>query len=53
MKEIQKEYPQWKFSCPKKRHLRLIALDEITIGSGHGYLTMVLDLETGAVVFVT
>jgi hypothetical protein len=29
-----------------------IAIDEISIGHGHRYLTVVLNLETGAVVFV-
>ena len=32
--------------------MRQIAIDEICIGRGHRYLTVVLDLESGAVVFV-
>jgi transposase len=32
--------------------LRHIAIDEISIGRGHHYLTVVLDLDSGAVVFV-
>ena len=31
---------------------RHIAIDEIAVGKGHRYLTVVLDLESGAVVFV-
>ena len=34
------------------KHLRQIAIDEISIGKGHRYLTIVLDLESGAVVHV-
>ncbi len=41
-----------KFSKPRLGHLRHIAIDEIGIGHGHQYLTVVLDLESGAVVFV-
>jgi transposase len=52
VKEIQKEYLQRRFARPKLRHVRLLAIDEITIGHGHRYLTVVLDLESGAVVFV-
>ena len=36
-------------SCIK---LRQIAIDEISIGKGHRYVTIVLDLKSGAVVFV-
>ena len=34
------------------QHLRAIAIDEIAVGKGHRYLTVVLDLVSGAVVFV-
>ena len=40
------------FQKPKLKHLRHIAIDEISIGRGHRYLTVVLDLDSGAVVFV-
>jgi transposase len=36
----------------QKRNLKQIAIDEISIGKGQKYLTIVLDLESGAVVFV-
>jgi transposase len=52
IKDIQKRNLQKRFSRPRLKHLRLIAIDEITIGKGHRYLTIVLDLETGAAVFV-
>jgi transposase len=52
VKDIQKEYLLRHFSKPKLAHLKQIAVDEITIGKRHRYLTIVLDLETGAVVFI-
>lgn len=52
IKEIQKEHLQRHFSKPTLRKLRQIAIDEIAVGKGHRYLTVVLDLVSGAVVFV-
>jgi transposase len=52
IKDIQKRYLQSHYAKPKLRRLRRIAIDEISIGRGHRYLTVVLDLDTGAVVFV-
>ncbi|MCX6376247.1 MAG: ISL3 family transposase [Armatimonadetes bacterium] len=52
IKDIQKRYLRRRFGKPKLRQLRLMAVDEISIGRGHKYLTVVLNLETGAVVFV-
>jgi transposase len=52
VKDIQKRHLQKRFTKPKLKHLRLLGVDEISIGKGHRYLTVVLDLESGAVVFV-
>lgn len=52
VKEIQKRYLQRRFSFPSLKDLQRIAIDEISIGHGHRYLTVVLDLHGGAVVFV-
>jgi transposase len=52
IKEIQKEDLQRRFGRPKLKHLRQIAIDEISTAKGHRYLTIVLDLESGAVVHV-
>jgi len=52
VKDIQKRYLQQKFSKPKLKHLKQIAIDEISVGKGHRYVTLVLDLESGAVVHV-
>ena len=52
IKEIQKRRLQQRFKKPKLKHLKHIAIDEISIGKGHRYLTVVLDLDNGAIVFV-
>ncbi len=52
IKEIQKSYLQRHYGKPKLHKLKQIAIDEIAIAKGHRYLTVVLDLVSGAVVFV-
>jgi transposase len=52
IKDIQQRHLEKHFAKPKLKHLRLLAIDEISVGKGHHYLTVVLDLESGAVVFV-
>lgn len=52
IKDIQKQDLRHRFRRLKFKQLRQIAIDEICIGRGHRYLTIVLDLESGAVVHV-
>ena len=52
VKDIQSRYLTRHFAKPKLKHLKHIAIDEICIGRGHRYVTVVLDLDSGAVVFV-
>jgi transposase len=52
IKEIQKRDLSRRYAKPKLKHLRRIAIDEIAIAKGHRYLTVVMDLDSGAVVFV-
>jgi len=52
IKDIQKRDLSRRYAKPKLKHLRRIAIDEIAIAKGHRYLTVVMDLENGAVVFV-
>jgi transposase len=52
IKDIQKRDLSRRYAKPKLKHLRRIAIDEIAIAKGHRYLTVVLDLDSGAVVFV-
>jgi len=40
------------FARPKLRHLRQIAIDEISIGIGRHQLIVVFELKVGKVVFV-
>jgi transposase len=52
IKEIQKRDLSRRYAKPKLKHLRCIAIDEIAVAKGHRYLTVVMDLMSGAVVFV-
>jgi len=52
IKDIQKRDLSRRYAKPKLKHLRVIAIDEIAVAKGHRYLTVVLDLDSGAVVFV-
>jgi transposase len=52
VKDIQKRNLHRRFRKPRLKHLRRIAIDEISVGKGQQYLTTVLDLDDGAVVFV-
>jgi transposase len=52
VKGIQKRDLARRFARPKLKHLRRIAIDEIAVAKGHRYMTVVMDLDSGAVVFV-
>ncbi len=52
IKEIQKRDLCKRFSRPKLRHMKRLAIDEIAVFKGHRYLTVVMDLDSGCVVFV-
>ena len=52
IKALFKKRLQARFGQPKLKKLKRLAIDEISIGHGHRYLTVVLDLVSGAVVFV-
>ncbi len=52
VKEIQKKDLRKRFAKPKLKHLKQIAIDEISTGKGHQYVTIVMDLQSGAVVHV-
>ena len=51
IKEIEKEYLKKHYDKPKLKHLKRIAIDEIYLGKKTKYLTLVMDLATGAVVY--
>ncbi len=52
VKDIPKRDLSRRYAKPKLKHLRRIAIDEIAVAKGHRYMTLVLDLDSGAVVFV-
>jgi transposase len=52
VKDIYKRYLKKRFSKPKISKLKYIAIDEISIRKGHKYVMLVMDLESGAVVYV-
>jgi len=52
VKDIEKRNLWRRVGKPRLRGLKQIAIDEISVGKGHRYLTVVLDLASGAVVFV-
>jgi transposase len=52
VKEIHKRYLHKNYGKPNLKHLKSLAIDEIYCGKKQKYLTIVLNLETGAVIFV-
>jgi len=52
VKEIQKRNLHRRFAKPSLKGLKIIAIDEISIGKGQQFLTIVMDLASGRVVFV-
>ena len=52
VKDILKRHLQRRFGNPRLSGLKYIAIDEIAVRKGHKYLTLVMDLKSGAVVFV-
>jgi len=52
VKDVQKRDLSRRFAKPKLKHLRRIAIDEIAVTKGNRYMTLVMDLDSGAVVFV-
>ena len=52
VKDIQKRHLHRHFAKPKLKDVKHIAIDEISVGKGLRFVTVVLDLDSGAVVFV-
>jgi len=52
VKEIDKRRLEREVGTPCYDGLRLLAVDEVAVHKGHRYLTTVLDLETGRIVWV-
>lgn len=52
IKEIQKDALAKKYGKPDLSKVKYIAIDEIAVKKGHNYQTIVMDLRSGAVIFV-
>jgi len=52
IKSIVKRHLQQHYGRPRLRHVRWIAIDEINLGRRFGFSTIVLDLDSGAVIYV-
>lgn len=52
VKEIDKRRLQEEVGTPSYDDLRLLAVDEIAVHKGHRYMTSVLNVETGAIVWM-
>lgn len=52
VKELDKQALEEEFGETDYRGLRMLAIDEIAVRRGHKYLTVVLDYETGRIVWV-
>jgi len=52
VKDIQKRHLQQHYAKPALKDVRQIAIDEICVGRGYRFLTLVLDLDSGAILFV-
>lgn len=51
-RDILNEHLGQKYGQPKLRRVKHIAIDEVYLGKRHKFLTLVLDLDSGAVIFV-
>lgn len=52
IREIQEQALKKEFSKIKLKDLKRLAIDELAFGKGHDYVSIVLDLDSGAAVYV-
>lgn len=52
VKEIHKEYLQAKYGKPSLKGVSRIGIDEFAVRKGHVYKTIVVDLDTGRILYV-
>ncbi len=52
IRDIEKEHLKRHYAKPRLKDVQRIAIDEIAVRKGHKYMTVVLDLESGRVIFV-
>jgi len=52
VKEVQKEELRKHYSSPNIKEVKHIAIDEFSVKKGHKYMTVVMDIDTGHIIFV-
>ena len=52
VKDIQKHYLQKRYSQPSLKDVTHIGIDEIYCGSKSGFMTVVIDMKTSAVIYI-
>jgi len=52
VKNIDKKYLRKKYLNPSWKNLRILGVDEIALSKGHTYLTVVVNLQNGQVIYV-
>ena len=52
IKSIDKEHLQKHYSKPRLKDVKTLAIDEFAVSKGHEYMTVVIDYDTGHVLFV-
>jgi transposase len=52
IRKIEQRHLEQHYAKPKLKHVRRLAIDEISIGRRHRYLTVVIDVDSGRVLFV-
>ena len=52
IREIEKEHLKRHYAKPRLKDVQRIAIDEIAVRKGQKYMTVVLDLDSGRVIFV-
>lgn len=52
VKDIQKTYLKHRYTNPNLKGVRYIGIDEFAVAKGHIYKTIVVDLETGKVIYI-
>jgi len=52
IRDIEKEHLKRHYDKPRLKDVQRIAIDEIAVRKGQKYMTVVLDLDTGRVIFV-
>ena len=53
VKEIEKSYLEKHYTKPRLKDVKYLAIDEFAVHKGHRYMTVVMDLESRQVLYVS